>query len=1005
MTRPDGTPLEVRVGVNTGEARCDSTSTPGSGEGFLTGDAVNVAARLQAAAPPMGVAVGALTHELSQRAFVFEELPPVVAKGKADPIEAWLAAAPVARRGLDTDAGDLTPLVGREVELAYLSATFEKVSAQASPQLVLLVGEPGIGKSRLVRELLAYVDSRPAMTTWRQGYCPPFGEDVTYWALSEIVKGHAGIRDTDESSVAEAKLEAVVPPGSDREWLRQRLRALVGLAAPDASREENFTAWMRFFEEVAAARPTILVFEDLHWADEALLAFLEHLATHLASVPLMVVGTARPELFERRPGFASGGRVNRVGLAPLSRDETERLVAGLMGEPDNGSATVSRVVERCDGNPFYAEQSARLLADSALAVTLPDSVQAVIAARLDTLPADQKALLADAAVVGSVFWDGAVATMGGHEPQDLEGMLSGLLERQMIRRIRETSMEGDREYAFVHALAREVAYAQLPRAAKARKHAAAAAWMEAKAGEEPGDLAEVLAHHYSTALEFAKAGGQTDLETELTGPALRCLIASGKRALRFDFRPAEAVFRKALDLAPPDHPLRPSILSGLAQTCSLAMRFEEAGALLDEAIPGLAASGDVRAHMWALMGLNTVETFHGREAPRPIEDIVAALEADGPSEELVEALTALAGKHYIGLGANLEEWTDACERAIAVADEINIPSVWAKSLLADWHLEKGDLVGLTEFEDVIVEARSLGLGEATALLLFNFGCSVLAVRGAQAQFEAFGRGLEFATVLGSTWYVETFRMGVAEGQAELGLWDEALAAFAEIAPRLEAGNDLVDLFEIRCRQVVLLARRGELAAASELQAWIDEQDAGRFPAFLQTHALLGKALVDLLALDRDRAAAVLRQWRDRPALSREPACAALVPDGVRTALECGDVALAESICSKLVPKLPLHGHALASIKAATAATHGEHEAAVTGFADAATGWHDFGVPYEEAQALLGQGRCLVALERPPEAAAPLAAAREIFARLGAKPALAETEAVLAAASVSPETGR
>ena len=215
----------------------------------------------------------------------------------------------------------------------------------------------------------------------------------------------------------------------------------------------------------------------------------------------------------------------------------------------------------------------------------------------------------------------------------------------------------------------------------------------------------------------------------------------------------------------------------------------------------------------------------------------------------------------------------------------------------------------------------------------------------------------------------------------------------------------MDLFEIRCRQVVLLARRGELAAASELQAWIDEQDAGRFPAFLQTHALLGKALVDLLALDRDRAAVVLRQWRDRPALSGEPACAALAPDGVRAALACGDVTLAESICSKLQPKLPLHGHALASIKATIAATRGEHEAAAAGFADAAARWHDFGVPYEEAQALLGQGRCLLALGRAPEAAAPLAAAREIFARLGAQPALAKTEAVLVAASVTPETGR
>ena len=290
---------------------------PASGRGFLTGDAVNVAARLEAAAPPGGVVVGALTHELSARAIVYEESPPIVAKGKAEPLSAWCATGARARRGIDADA-ELTPLVGREVELAYLSAIFDKASCQANPQFALLVGEPGIGKSRLIHELSELVDARPQMTTWRQGFCPPFGEDVTYWALAEIVKGHAGIRDTDETSAVEAKLEAVVPPGPDREWFRQRLRALVGLSAPEAPREQNFAAWLRFFEGLGAGDASVLVFEDLHWADEALLAFLEYMTTHLADVPLLVVGTARPELFERQPSFASSTGVTRIGLGPLS---------------------------------------------------------------------------------------------------------------------------------------------------------------------------------------------------------------------------------------------------------------------------------------------------------------------------------------------------------------------------------------------------------------------------------------------------------------------------------------------------------------------------------------------------------------------------------------------------------------------------------------------------------------------------------------------------------------
>ena len=300
------------------------------------------------------------------------------------------------------------------------------------------------------------------MTTWRQGYCPPFGESITYWALAEIVKGHAGIRDTDDASAVEARLAAVLPAGPDREWFHQRLGALLGLAAPDASREENFAAWLRFFEEVAAAGPTVLVFEDLHWADEALLAFLEHLTLHLASVPLMIIGTTRPELFERYPSFAGGGRLNRLQLEPLSAAETARLVAGLLGERDDSGPVIGRVVG-CDGNPFFAEQSVRLLSDTEMDSQVPESVQAVIAARLDALPLEQKALLADAAVVGSVFWDGVLTAMDSRDPRGVDGMLGGLLERKLIGRIRESSMGGEREFAFVHALAREVAYRQLPR--------------------------------------------------------------------------------------------------------------------------------------------------------------------------------------------------------------------------------------------------------------------------------------------------------------------------------------------------------------------------------------------------------------------------------------------------------------------------------------------------------------------------------------------------------------
>ena len=358
MTRPDGSPLQARVGVNTGEALVRLDVDPSSGRGLLAGDAVNTAARLQAAAPPVGVVVGALTHELTARVVDYEELPPVAAKGKAGAVTAWLARSPVSRTGVGLET-PLTPLVDRETELSFLRSLFERAAATSSPEVVLVIGEPGIGKSRLVRELFAYVDSRPEMTGWRQGRCLAYGEGVVFWPLAEIVKAQAGVLETDDLESLERKLEAVLPDGEDRAWFRQRLRALLGLEAPQASREENFTAWLRFLEELAAAGPTVLVFEDLHWADLALLAFLEHLADNLADVPLLVIATARPELLEANVPFVAAGRVKRLELQLLSPTDTAALVDALLGE--EAARASATIVANVQGNPFFAEESARLM--------------------------------------------------------------------------------------------------------------------------------------------------------------------------------------------------------------------------------------------------------------------------------------------------------------------------------------------------------------------------------------------------------------------------------------------------------------------------------------------------------------------------------------------------------------------------------------------------------------------------------------------------------------------
>ncbi len=565
-----GGPLLLRVGINTGDALVRLGISPGSGEGFLTGDAINTASRIQSVAPQMGVAVGLGTYEATAVVFDYEELEPATLKGKSEPVRVFHAKSPRARFGTDLTRTHDTPFIGREIDLALLKGIFDKTVAATSPQLVTVVGEPGLGKSRIVAELLGYIDAKPDLITWRQGRCLPYGEGITFWALGEILKAHAGILESDTSAIAQTKLEVVLPEGDERPWFRQRLLPLLGIeATSSAEREELFTAWRRFLEHVAEQDPTVLVFEDLHWADEAMLAFLEHLADRAEGVPLLIVGTARPELFEQHPGYGNGLRnATPINLAPLSQEETARLISALLETTVIPAELQQPILDRAGGNPLYAEEFVRLVKDKDLLtkkgaswelkegaeVPFPDSVQALISARLDTLSADTKSMLADAAVIGKVFWAGAIAQMGERDLTAVTDTLRELSRKELVRPARRSSIEGEAEYAFWHVLARDVAYGQLPRASRASRHVAAASWIESKAPERVEDLADVLAYHYATALELAKAAGQTGQASELEAPALKFLSLAGERALGLDTAAALSNLERALALAPEGHP-------------------------------------------------------------------------------------------------------------------------------------------------------------------------------------------------------------------------------------------------------------------------------------------------------------------------------------------------------------------------------------------------------------------------------------------------------------------
>jgi class 3 adenylate cyclase/S1-C subfamily serine protease len=554
-----GRAVEVRVGVNSGEALVRLRVDPASGEGFLVGDAVNVAAHLQSAAPPMAVAVGEATHSATERVFAFEPCHPVTLKGRAKPLAAWIATESRVRTGSELRSF-ASEFVGREEELTALRESLESVATSQRPMFVLVTGEPGIGKSRLLAEFARRLDDQPGTVAWHQGRCLPFGANIMFWALSEVVRDAAGVLDGDGVARTEARLEAVLPKGADRQFLRTRLRPLLGLDAAEASREENFAAWRGFLERLAAEHPVVLAVEDLHWADEAMLAFMDHLAQSESSVPLLVLASARPETADiAGPGSGFVAAATHVALGPLSGEETAELARARLGAKSLPTDLQALILERSGGNPFFAEELVRLLQDRSLLEThggkvglkpgvdipLPDSIGALIAARLELLSPERKALLADAAVVGRSFWAGAVAAVGPHEITEVFEGFYDLVAKELVRPERDSSIEGETEFAFVHALVCEVAYSQLTLADRAAKHAALARWMEERAAVRTEDLAEVLAFHYGTALEMAGAAGLFELQDELEGPTTHYLELAGGRAAPLDAVAAAAHFAQA----------------------------------------------------------------------------------------------------------------------------------------------------------------------------------------------------------------------------------------------------------------------------------------------------------------------------------------------------------------------------------------------------------------------------------------------------------------------------
>jgi class 3 adenylate cyclase/tetratricopeptide (TPR) repeat protein len=1004
-----GLGLQVRIGISTGEAVVTLGARPEQGESMVAGDVVNTASRLQGVAPIGGIVVGEQTYRTTQAVFDWQALDPVALKGKAEPVPIWRPLGARSRFGTDLARGHATPLVGRDLEKRLLQDSFERSVREKSPQLVTVIGEPGVGKSRLVSELFGHVDAAPQLVRWRQGRCLPYGERITFWALGEVVKAELGILDTDPEDVAAAKLDQALPDGPDREWLRQRLLPLVGLeASSTADREELFTAWRRFLESLADDSPSVFVFEDLHWADDAMLAFLEHLADWSSGVPMFIVATARPELYERKPTWASAVRnAARINLAPLSEIETAKLISLLLDQAVLPVEVQSLILERAGGNPLYAEEFVRLLRDRGLLVRkgkivalaegadipFPAGVQALIAARLDTLSSERKRLIQDAAVIGKVFWAGAIAAMGGREPKAVIDSLHELARKELVRPTRASSMAGEAEYAFWHILVRDVAYSQIPRAARAEKHRRAAAWIEEVAGERLEDHAEILAHHYTTALDLSRAVGGTDI-AEVEAAALRFLLLAGERALGLDRAKAEANLARALHLAPPGHPQRPNVLVRWADAARHANRHGEAVAALEEAISAFRDRGEAMEAAQAMTTLGNVRWQMGdarsRQTAGQAVDLLLTLP---PGPALVAAYAEMSRLEH--LGGEFRESVASAERALELARRLGLGEP-AKPLgyLGASSLELGDVAGLAAVRRAATLALESGQAREAGILTNNLADGTAQIGGPAAALALYRQGIEFAERRGIT-EIALWMSAEAAGQlVRIGSLSDALSRVERLAATFEAGGTVNGLVRCRCVQALVLTYLGRAAEAVPLVDWAVEaaSTAGAIEGIAMSLPI--GALVHRSIGDDEGAVRLLARLADHEQAIQTSYYAMHLPDAVRTAVGAGDVRLAERLVGALKAALPAQQHSLVAVRAIVAEARGEQSEAARLYAEAAERWERFGVVPERAFALLGQGRSLLALGRYGDASGPLQQARKVFGSLGAKPALAETDALL-----------
>ena len=1010
--------LAARVGVLTGEA---AVTIGADGQGMVAGDLVNTASRIQSAAAPGTVLTADATRRATEAAIIYEDAGSHELKGKAEPAHLYRAVRVIGGRGGALRSTGLeAPFVGRDRELRLLKQLFHAAADESTAHLLSVVGIAGIGKSRLSWEFYKYVDGLSDTVWWHRGRCLAYGEGVTYWALAEMLRGRAGIAEGEAPDQASAKLrEAIlehVPDPEERRWVEPRLAHLLGLDDRERDRggwerEDLFGAARLFFERLTERHATVLVFEDMQWAEPALVDFIEYLLDWSRNHPLFVLTLARPEVLERHPRWAAGKRnFTSLYLEPLAPAAMEALLTGLV--PGLPGALRERVLDRAEGVPLYAVETVRMLIDRGLLVregngyrlaepggevdelAIPETLHALIAARLDGLGEQERRLLQDAAVLGKAFTSRGLSALTGLPVEEVESMLASLVRKEVLTQQADPRSPERGQFVFLQDLVKRVAYETLSKRERKARHLAAVAYLEEASGYQEDEIVEVIASHL---LDAHRAAPDAPDAPEILERALAALERAGRRTASLGAtEEAQRYFERAAELAT-DPVARAELLEQAGIEARAGGRGEAALSHYEEAIRLFTDAG--LTHPAARVSARTGDILWTSERiDEALERLGAALSvlADEEPDADIAALTAELGRFRFFHG-DLDEALEHVDRALEIAEALWLPETISQALNTK-HLVLSARGRSEEAHALIEHALRIALendAPGAALRAYINLSHLMAMVGRPEDSVAYAEaGIALARRVGIRWSEWWFLDHLGRAKTHLGLWDEALRAVAEIPDPDEVPDAMKSSRLASAGTLTILVGRGELDAAAHVweRFWLPVETSSDVQ-MLAVAAEVG-SLVDLASgrprEARDRASRGLSQLDELS--PNHPAGRACWVRAMEASLALGETAEATRLLELLEVRPPGHiqrylrAH-MARFRGHIAAARGDDEGAETEFRAAIALLEEIGYVFELAvvqveflEWLASRGR-----DGEPAAAEMAAEARGTFERLRARP--------------------